>query len=58
MRNGQQSLADTLPAARYQVLDGQTHQVKAKALAPVLLDFFSAAGGPGLACPVATETRQ
>jgi hypothetical protein len=41
MRHAMQTLAGALPAARYQVLDGQTHQVRPKALAPVLLQFFS-----------------
>ncbi len=36
MKNGTSSLADLLPASRYEVLEGQTHMVKAKVLAPVL----------------------
>jgi pimeloyl-ACP methyl ester carboxylesterase len=33
-------LAEALPIASRQTLEGQTHQVDAKVLAPVLLDFF------------------
>jgi pimeloyl-ACP methyl ester carboxylesterase len=48
---GTRMLTDLLPNAEHRVLDGQTHMVKAKALAPVLIDAFagdraaSAAGG-------------
>ena len=41
--NGTRMLADLLPGAEHRVLEGQTHMVKAKALAPVLVDHF--AGG-------------
>jgi pimeloyl-ACP methyl ester carboxylesterase len=41
--NGTRMLADLLPNAEHRVLDGQTHMVKAKVLAPVLVDHF--AGG-------------
>jgi pimeloyl-ACP methyl ester carboxylesterase len=34
------AVAEVLPNATYQVVPGQTHLVKAKALAPVLRDFF------------------
>lgn len=40
MRNGCRSLADVLPNVQYRTVPGQTHLVKAKALAPVLRDFF------------------
>ncbi|WP_410568017.1 alpha/beta fold hydrolase [Amycolatopsis sp. cmx-4-61] len=40
MRNGVASLAKVLPSAEYRTLPGQTHIVKATALAPVLKDFF------------------
>jgi len=40
MRNAMQALADVLPNARYQTLQGQTHVVKPEALAPVLVEFF------------------
>jgi pimeloyl-ACP methyl ester carboxylesterase len=42
MRNSAAALAEVLPNARYQTVPGQTHLVKAKALAPVLRDFFLA----------------
>jgi pimeloyl-ACP methyl ester carboxylesterase len=38
---GTRMLADLLPDAEHRVLDGQTHMVKAKALAPVLIDYFA-----------------
>ncbi|HEX5618053.1 MAG TPA: alpha/beta hydrolase [Solirubrobacteraceae bacterium] len=38
--NGTKMLADLLPNADHHVLDGQTHMVKAKALAPLLIDCF------------------
>ncbi len=40
MRNGVASLAKVLPSAEYRTLPGQTHLVKAAALAPVLADFY------------------
>ncbi len=40
MRNGVASLAKVLPSAEYRTLPGQTHIVKAAALAPVLKEFF------------------
>ncbi|HLU52158.1 MAG TPA: alpha/beta hydrolase [Acidimicrobiia bacterium] len=42
MRNGQQALVSVLPNARHLTLDGQTHMLKAEAVAPVLVEFFSA----------------
>jgi pimeloyl-ACP methyl ester carboxylesterase len=39
--NGTRMLADLLANAERRVLDGQTHMVKAKALAPVLIDYFA-----------------
>lgn len=42
MRNGVRALAAVLPNAHRQELPGQTHLVKPKALAPVLLRFFTA----------------
>lgn len=44
MKNGQTALAEVLPTAQHQVLDGQTHMLKAEAVAPVLEEFFSAGG--------------
>jgi pimeloyl-ACP methyl ester carboxylesterase len=40
MRRAMRSLANVLPNAEYRTLDGQTHMVKAKAHAPVLVEFF------------------
>ena len=40
MRNAMRELAAVLPNARYITLEGQTHLVKAEALAPVLVEFF------------------
>jgi hypothetical protein len=42
MRRGMQALADVVPNARRRTLAGQTHMVSAKALAPVLIEFFAA----------------
>jgi pimeloyl-ACP methyl ester carboxylesterase len=36
-----QKLANTIPNAKLTALDGQTHDVKADVLAPVLVDFFA-----------------
>lgn len=41
MRNSAAALASVLPAGSHQTLPGQTHLVKATALAPVLRDFFA-----------------
>lgn len=35
------SLANAMPHAQYRALEGQTHEVSAEALAPVLIEFFS-----------------
>ncbi|WIV61501.1 alpha/beta fold hydrolase [Amycolatopsis nalaikhensis] len=40
MRNGVASLAKVLPSAEHKTLPGQTHIVKAAALAPVLTEFY------------------
>ena len=42
MQRGTTALADGLPNARHHVLPGQTHMVKAKAQAPMLVDFLRA----------------
>jgi pimeloyl-ACP methyl ester carboxylesterase len=42
MRNGMAALAAALPHASYATLPGQTHLVKPAALAPALIDFFTA----------------
>lgn len=48
MRNAMAALAQALPAAAHRTLDGQTHLVKPKALAPVIAEFLSAKGAqPG-----------
>ncbi|MDR8414126.1 alpha/beta hydrolase [Nonomuraea sp. 3-1Str] len=41
MRDGVRAVAGALPAARHRTLEGQTHLVKADALAPVLAEFFA-----------------
>lgn len=40
MRHAMQQLSDVLPDATHNTLEGQTHIVKAVALAPVLAEFF------------------
>jgi pimeloyl-ACP methyl ester carboxylesterase len=40
MRHGNRSLANVLPNGRYLTLEGQTHMLKPKAHAPVLVEFF------------------
>ena len=40
--NGTSRLVDLLPNAEHRVLAGQTHMVKAKVLAPVLIEYFAA----------------
>jgi pimeloyl-ACP methyl ester carboxylesterase len=42
MRNAMHALARVLPNAKHHTLEGQTHMVSAKALAPVLAEFFGA----------------
>jgi pimeloyl-ACP methyl ester carboxylesterase len=41
MRNGCRALSEVLPNATYRTVPGQTHLVKAAALAPVLREFFA-----------------
>lgn len=41
IRNAARQLADVLPAAQHRTLDGQTHMVKAPAIAPVITEFFT-----------------
>jgi pimeloyl-ACP methyl ester carboxylesterase len=53
--NGTRMLVDLLPDAEHRVLDGQTHMVKAKALAPVLIEYFSGAPKPIGVCPAAVR---
>ena len=45
MRHAMRELADVLPNARHHTLEGQTHIVKAEALAPVLVEFFEHRNG-------------
>ena len=40
MRSGTRSLATVLSNAQYRTLEGQTHDVNAKVLAPILKKFF------------------
>ena len=40
MHGGARAVATALPHAQYRELKGQTHDVSAKALAPVLSEFF------------------
>jgi pimeloyl-ACP methyl ester carboxylesterase len=44
MRNGMKALASVLPNATYRTVEGQTHMLSAKAIAPVLTDFFNGGG--------------
>jgi pimeloyl-ACP methyl ester carboxylesterase len=41
MKAAVQTVADAVPGSRHRMLDGQTHQVSEKALAPVLTEFFA-----------------
>ncbi|MBB6733225.1 alpha/beta fold hydrolase [Cohnella zeiphila] len=41
MRNAMRALADAVPGAKFQTLEGQTHIVKPAALAPILTEFFA-----------------
>jgi len=36
------TLANTMPRGQHRTLEGQTHEVSAQALAPVLAEFFKA----------------
>lgn len=40
MHSGTRALADALPNARFETLEGQNHMVKPKPLAPMLAEFF------------------
>jgi pimeloyl-ACP methyl ester carboxylesterase len=52
MHHGMRALADALPNARLETLEGQNHMVKPKALAPMLAEFFA---GDREAAPVAAR---
>ena len=41
MKAAQQAVAATIPGSQHRILPGQTHQVSASALAPVLAEFFT-----------------
>lgn len=41
LRNSMRAIADVLPNATYHSVPGQTHMLKAEAIAPVLIEFFS-----------------
>ena len=41
MQHTARALVDAMPSARYQTLAGQTHVVRAEAIAPVLVEFFT-----------------
>ena len=41
LHNGTRMLAELLPDAEHRVLAGQTHMVKAKVLAPLLIECFA-----------------
>ncbi len=41
MRNGIAALAKAVPGAEHRTIEGQTHMLKAKAVAPVLIDYFN-----------------
>ncbi|MEP6619681.1 MAG: alpha/beta hydrolase [bacterium] len=41
MRNGMRAVAAALPHATYRTLEGQTHMVNEKVVAPVLVEFFA-----------------
>lgn len=41
MRDVAQALAKAIPTSTHRVLDGQTHEVSAEVLAPVLIEFFN-----------------
>ncbi len=45
MRNAMRNLTEVLPNARHRTLEGQTHIVKPRALAPVLAEFFQSPDG-------------
>jgi len=55
LHHGMRALADVLPNAQLRVLEGQTHMVKAKALAPLLVEFFRDGGAGQLVASGAQE---
>jgi pimeloyl-ACP methyl ester carboxylesterase len=49
LRNSMVAVANAIPTAEYRTLEGQTHNVKAKVLAPVLAEFFANSERPTVA---------
>lgn len=45
MRHGMRALTEVVPHAAHTVVEGQTHMLKAKAIAPVLVEFFKGRQG-------------
>lgn len=45
LHHGMHALANGIPNSHHHILDGQTHRVKPKVLAPLLVQFFSGADG-------------
>jgi pimeloyl-ACP methyl ester carboxylesterase len=41
------ALADAMPNAQHRTLEGQTHEVAAEAIAPVLVEFFNSSAAIG-----------
>jgi hypothetical protein len=40
MQETAKTLANIIPNAEHRILEGQTHDVAAEALAPILIEFF------------------
>ena len=57
LHHGTQALADVLADARHRVLEGQTHMVKADALAPALEEFFTSDDGASVEDVEARSTK-
>jgi pimeloyl-ACP methyl ester carboxylesterase len=53
MQNAARAVADALPNAEYRTIEGQNHMLKAKAIAPVLVEYF---GTKTMAPAVATAS--
>ena len=41
IRNGVAALAKAVPGAEHRTIEGQTHMLKPKAVAPVLIEYFN-----------------
>ncbi len=46
IRKAAQAIADVIPDARHRTIEGQTHNVAAEAIAPVLEEFFAGGSKP------------